>query len=179
MLACPIFDGILFTMFFHHDEANEDWLQLMFAMEYNPNTFLLYETSAAAETTANISEKLLRQYGKFERNNVRTGFKDYQSGLAVFLAASILENKHKQILKEAKGLDDVAEVSLCLIFLSRFFFCSTFSATVVVFRILLYVQIMGDVTGNIDAKKACKEALIIQKKFLKRVSFISCLILIR
>lgn len=83
----------------------------MWAMEYNPNTFLLYETSAAAETTANVSEKLLKQYGKFERNNVRTGCKDYQSALAVFLAASILENKHKRILKEAKGLDDVVEVS--------------------------------------------------------------------
>uniref|UniRef100_A0A803M9B1 Rab-GAP TBC domain-containing protein n=1 Tax=Chenopodium quinoa TaxID=63459 RepID=A0A803M9B1_CHEQI len=110
---------------------------LMWAMEYNPNTFLLYETSAAAETTANVSEKLLKQYGKYERNNVRTGFMDYQSGLAVFLAASILENKHKRILKEAKGLDDV-------------------------------VEILGDVTGNIDAKKACKEALNIQKKFFKK-----------
>ncbi|KNA18892.1 hypothetical protein SOVF_066990 isoform B [Spinacia oleracea] len=127
---------VLFRREFSFMDSLYLW-ELMFAMEYNPNTFLLYETSAAAETTANISEKLLRQYGKFERNNVRTGFKDYQSGLAVFLAASILENKHKQILKEAKGLDDVAEI-------------------------------MGDVTGNIDAKKACKEALIIQKKFLKR-----------
>ncbi|XP_021722241.1 TBC1 domain family member 15-like isoform X2 [Chenopodium quinoa] len=127
---------VLFRREFSFMDALYLW-ELMWAMEYNPNTFLLYETSAAAETTANVSEKLLKQYGKYERNNVRTGFMDYQSGLAVFLAASILENKHKRILKEAKGLDDV-------------------------------VEILGDVTGNIDAKKACKEALNIQKKFFKK-----------
>ncbi|XP_057535895.1 rab GTPase-activating protein 22-like isoform X5 [Amaranthus tricolor] len=127
---------VLFRREFSFMDALYLW-ELMWAMEYNPNTFLLYETSAAAETTANVSEKLLKQYGKFERNNVRTGCKDYQSALAVFLAASILENKHKRILKEAKGLDDV-------------------------------VEILGDVTGNLDAKKACKEALNIQKKFLKK-----------
>ncbi|KAL2945284.1 TBC1 domain family member 15 [Bienertia sinuspersici] len=127
---------VLFRREFSFMDALYLW-ELMWAMEYNPNTFLLYETSAAAETTANVSEKLLRQYGKFERNNVRTGCKDYQSALAVFLAASILENKHKRILKEAKGLDDV-------------------------------VEILGGVTGNLDARKACKEALNIQKKFLKK-----------
>lgn len=108
----------------------------MWAMEYNPNTFLLYETSAADATSADLSEKMLRKYGKFERNNVKTGCKNYQGALAVFLAASILENKQKQILKEAKGLDDI-------------------------------VQMLNDVTGNLDAKKACNEALNIQKKFLK------------
>ncbi|KAH9613240.1 hypothetical protein KSS87_023929 [Heliosperma pusillum] len=114
---------------------------LMWAMEYNPNTFLLYETSAADATSANLTEKMLKRYGKFERNNVRTGCKDYQSTLAVFLAASILENKHKRILKEAQGLDDI-------------------------------VEILGDVTGNLDARKACKEALEIHKKFLKKASSI-------
>ena len=83
-------------------------------MEYNPNTFLLYETSAADATTADINGKLLRKYGKFERNNVKIGTKDYHCALAVFLAASIIENRHKQILNEAKGVDDVVEVSLSL-----------------------------------------------------------------
>ncbi|XP_074268617.1 uncharacterized protein LOC141591988 isoform X1 [Silene latifolia] len=131
---------VLFRREFSFVDALYLW-ELMWAMEYNPNTFLLYETSAADATTANLNEKMLKRYGKFERYNVRTGCKDYQSALAVFLAASLLENKHKRILKEAKGLDDV-------------------------------VEILGDVTGSIDAKKACKEALEIQKKFLKRVSFI-------
>jgi len=86
----------------------------MWAMEYNPNNFLLYETSAADATTADINGKLLRTFGKFERNNVKIGTKDYHCALAVFLAASIIENRQKQILKEAKGVDDVVEVSLSL-----------------------------------------------------------------
>ncbi|KAH9625541.1 hypothetical protein KSS87_020337 [Heliosperma pusillum] len=132
---------VLFRREFSFVDALYLW-ELMWAMEYNPNTFLLYETSAADATTANLNEKMLKCYGKFERYNVRTGCKDYQSALAVFLAASILENKHKRILKEAKGLEDV-------------------------------VEILGDVTGSIDAKKACKEALEIQKKFLKRDNRVS------
>ncbi|KAJ8443993.1 hypothetical protein Cgig2_020839 [Carnegiea gigantea] len=126
---------VLFRREFSFVDALYLW-ELMWAMEYNPNTFLLYETSAADATSADLSEKMLRKYGKFERNNVKTGCKNYQGALAVFLAASILENKQKQILKEAKGLDDI-------------------------------VQILNDVTGNLDAKKACNEALNIQKKFLK------------
>ena len=33
------------------------------------------------------------------------------------------------------------------------------------------MQILGDIAGNLDAKKACKEALKIHEKFLKKVSF--------
>lgn len=127
---------VLFRREFCFVDALYLW-ELMWAMEYNPNTFLLYETSAADATTADLNNKLLRTYGKFERNNVKIGCKDYQCALAVFLAASIIENRHKRILQEAKGLDDV-------------------------------VEILGDVTGSIDAKKACKDALVIQKKFFKK-----------
>ncbi|GMH30897.1 hypothetical protein Nepgr_032740 [Nepenthes gracilis] len=113
--------------------------ELMWAMEYNPNTFSFYEDSAAKRKSAPpaIDDKQLKQFGKFELNNLKAGNSDYQGALAVFLAASILEIKHKHILREAKGVDDV-------------------------------MKILGDVTGNLDAKKACKEALTIQKKFLKK-----------
>ncbi|GAB4841063.1 hypothetical protein Ancab_039672 [Ancistrocladus abbreviatus] len=114
--------------------------ELMWAMEYNPNIFSFYEDSSITMGRGagpELDQKLLKQYGKFERNNLKTGSSDYQSALAVFLAASILEIKHKRILQEAKGVDDV-------------------------------VKILGDITGNLDAKKACKEALNIQKKFLKK-----------
>lgn len=36
----------------------------------------------------------------------------------------------------------------------------------------MYIQIMGDMTGNMDAKKALHEALKIHKKYIK-VSFSS------
>lgn len=87
-------------------------------MEYNPKIFSLYEESRPAvdtsSTPAEVNEKLLEQYGKFERKNVQIGCVDKQSTLAVFLAASILEAKNKKLLKEAKGLDDVVKVSLSL-----------------------------------------------------------------
>ncbi|KAL8143014.1 hypothetical protein V2J09_016046 [Rumex salicifolius] len=112
--------------------------ELMWAMEYNPNMYSFYEkNSSAMGAPPSLDENLLREYGKFERENVKIGCSDYQSALSVFLAASILEAKHKRILKEAKGLDDV-------------------------------IQILGGITGNLDARKACRDALILQKKFLKQ-----------
>lgn len=39
-------------------------------------------------------------------------------------------------------------------------------------HIKLSLQILGDITSNLDAKKACTEALKIQKKYLSKVSFI-------
>jgi len=39
----------------------------------------------------------------------------------------------------------------------------------------LSLQILGDITSSLDAKKACKEALKIQEKYLNKVSlFHSC-----
>uniref|UniRef100_A0A7N0U9S0 Rab-GAP TBC domain-containing protein n=2 Tax=Kalanchoe fedtschenkoi TaxID=63787 RepID=A0A7N0U9S0_KALFE len=112
--------------------------ELMWAMEYNPNIFAYYESpdTTGKSIVAKMDEKMLKQYGKFERANVKTGMVDNQSALAVFLAASVLEAKNKRLLKEAKGLDDVA-------------------------------NILGDLTGSLDAKKACEEALKLQKKYLK------------
>ncbi|KAL9265507.1 Rab GTPase-activating protein 22-like protein, partial [Drosera capensis] len=129
---------VLFRREFSFVDALYLW-ELMWAMEYNPKYFSFYEDNSIGEgkcAPEKLDDKTLEQYGKFERNNLKIGSCDYQSALAVFLAASILEIKHKRILNEAKGVDDV-------------------------------VKILGDVTGNLDAKKACKEALIIQKKFLK------------
>lgn len=37
------------------------------------------------------------------------------------------------------------------------------------------LQILGDITSNLDAKKACTEALKIQKKYLSKASSILCL----
>ena len=86
-------------------------------MEYNPNIFSLYEMPNAtldSNTAQTLDQKLLKQYGKFERTNVQNGHTEKNSALAVFLVASVLETKNKRILKEAKGLDDVVTVlSLC------------------------------------------------------------------
>lgn len=130
---------VLFRREFSFVDALYLW-ELMWAMEYNPNIFSLYEKAIAGSdtsTAAEVDDKVLKQCGKFERKNVKTGCTDPHSALAVFLVASVLETKNKKLLKEAKGLDDV-------------------------------VQILGDITGNLDAKKACNEALKIHKKYLKK-----------
>lgn len=83
-------------------------------MEYNPNIFSLYQDSAtlAADPRTGMkrNDKMLKQYGKFERKCAKTGAKDPQSTLSIFLIASVLEQKHKRLIKEAKGLDDVVQV---------------------------------------------------------------------
>lgn len=91
--------------------------QVMWAMEYNPNIYSLYEESSDPNSSrtnkndeAKVNRKMLKQYGKFERKNVQTGWKDQRGALAVFLAASVLETKNKRLLKEAQGLDDVVQV---------------------------------------------------------------------
>ncbi|KAK9280953.1 hypothetical protein L1049_003844 [Liquidambar formosana] len=121
---------VLFRREFSFVDALYLW-ELMWAMEYNPNIFSLYERPSAATNKGvepKLNDKLLKQCGKFERNNLKTGHTEQRSTLAVFLVASVLETKNKRLLKEAKGLDDV-------------------------------VKILGDITRNLDAKKACKEAL--------------------
>lgn len=84
----------------------------MWAMEYNPNLFLTYESGSDSKGGGGTggNDKHLKQYGKFERKNVKMGPNDQQLPLPVFLVASVLEAKNKRILKEAKGLDDVVNV---------------------------------------------------------------------
>ncbi|XWS36460.1 hypothetical protein CRYUN_Cryun20dG0087500 [Craigia yunnanensis] len=130
---------VLFRREFSFVDALYLW-EVMWGMEYNPNIFSSYEVPNASSdisTAPTLDQKLLKQYGKFERKNVQNGNIEKNNALAIFLVASVLETKNKRILKEAKGLDDV-------------------------------VTILGDITGNLDAKKACKEALKIQNKYLKK-----------
>ncbi|XP_058094634.1 rab GTPase-activating protein 22-like isoform X2 [Magnolia sinica] len=131
---------VLFRREFSFVDSMYLW-ELMWAMEYNPNIFSLYEdesgTNSNPSTVTKMNDKLLKQYGKYERKNVQTGSKDPQTALSIFLIAGVLENRNKRLLKEAKGLDDV-------------------------------VKILNEITGNLDAKKACNEALKLHKKYLSK-----------
>lgn len=85
----------------------------MWGMEYNPNIFINYEDpDSKTKGPSPANDKVLKQYGKFERKNVKTGHKEEHSALAVFLVASVLEIKNRRILNEAKGVDDVVKVLL-------------------------------------------------------------------
>ncbi|TYH64332.1 hypothetical protein ES332_D07G259700v1 [Gossypium tomentosum] len=130
---------VLFRREFSFVDALYLW-EVMWAMEYNPNIFSLYEQPDAAldsNSTQTLHAKELKRYGKFQRKNLQNGHVDKNCALSVFLVASVLETKNRQILKDAKGLDDV-------------------------------VTILGEITGNLDAKKACQNALKIQDKYLKK-----------
>ncbi|GKV14358.1 hypothetical protein SLEP1_g25254 [Rubroshorea leprosula] len=81
--------------------------------------------------------KSIRQYGKFERENMRNGKNDAPLPISVFLVASVLKDKSSKLQHEARGLDDV-------------------------------VKILNDMTGNLDAKKACSGAMKLHKKYLKK-----------
>nr|GMD64149.1 TBC1 domain family member 15-like [Ipomoea batatas] len=116
--------------------------EVMWAMEYNPHIYSSYVESHHTTENVKLSNKELKQYGKFERKYAKTGWTDHRNALAVFLVAAVLETKQKRLMKEARGLDDI-------------------------------VNIMGEVTGNLDAKKALDGALKVHEKYLNKASFIA------
>ncbi|MED6191624.1 hypothetical protein PIB30_001902 [Stylosanthes scabra] len=116
--------------------------EMMWALEYDPDLFWMYEDSQTAPANAESSKgrvKSIRQCGKYERENMRTGAKNSETPLpiSIFLAASVLKHKSSKLLHEARGLDDV-------------------------------VKILNDMTGNLDAKKACSGAMKLHKKYLRK-----------
>ncbi|KAL5702350.1 hypothetical protein ACHQM5_027578 [Ranunculus cassubicifolius] len=113
--------------------------EMMWAMEYNPNLFTLYEKSSTDIKKDTLLTGNDKMYGKFERTNLKTRYREEECSLAVFLVASVLEIKNKRFIRDAKGLDDV-------------------------------VKIVNDVIGTVDIKKACNEALKVQKKYLSKIN---------
>ncbi|GKV52046.1 hypothetical protein SLEP1_g58652 [Rubroshorea leprosula] len=116
---------------------------MMWALEYDPDLFYLYEEADSANDKAEGSKerlKPIRQYGKFERENMKNGKNAAPLPISVFLVASVLKDKSTKLQQEARGLDDV-------------------------------VKILNDITGSLDAKKACSGAMKLHKKYLKKVLF--------
>jgi len=89
---------------------------MMWALEYDPDVFSMYEDPDHSNEKTEGSRakvKSSRQFGKFERENMRNKSKTPESPLpiSVFLVASVLKNKSSKLLHEARGLDDVIKVS--------------------------------------------------------------------
>ncbi|KAA8523717.1 hypothetical protein F0562_010140 [Nyssa sinensis] len=132
---------VLFRREFSFGDSLYLW-EMMWALEYDPDLFSLYEEPDSASEKAEGSKgkaKSIRQCGKYERENMKNGAKDAEAPLpiSVFLVASVLKEKSSKLLTEARGLDDV-------------------------------VKILNDITGNLDAKKACTGAMKLHKKYLKK-----------
>ncbi|KAL9441489.1 hypothetical protein AB3S75_020059 [Citrus x aurantiifolia] len=133
---------VLFRREFSFCDSLYLW-EMMWALEYDPHLFYLYEEAESAASTksegSKAKAKSIRQCGKYERENMKNGAKTAEAPLpiSVFLVASVLKDKSSKLLQEARGLDDV-------------------------------VKILNDMTGNLDAKKACIGAMKLHKKYLKK-----------
>ncbi|KAF3320839.1 TBC1 domain family member 15 isoform X1 [Carex littledalei] len=134
----------MFMVLFRRELSFGDSLylwEMMWALEYDPDIFSVYEEPGFASEKAEGSKgkgKSTRQLGKFERENVRSGVPaEGPLPISVFLVASVLKDKSAKLMTEARGIDDV-------------------------------VKILNDITGNLDAKKACSGAMKLQKKYLKK-----------
>ncbi|XP_030445385.1 rab GTPase-activating protein 22-like [Syzygium oleosum] len=132
---------VLFRREFSFGDSLYLW-EMMWALEYDPDLFSMYEEPDLAGEKADGSKgkaKSIRQCGKFERENMRNGAKNSDAPLpiSIFLVASVLKDKSSKLLQEARGLDDV-------------------------------IKILNDMTGNLDAKKACSGAMKLHKKYLKK-----------
>lgn len=93
--------------------------QMMWALEYDPDLFSMYEEPEFAGEKAEGSKgkpKSIRQCGKYERENLKNGGKSSDAPLpiSVFLVASVLKEKSSKLQQEARGLDDVIKVSMHL-----------------------------------------------------------------
>lgn len=134
----------MFMVLFRRELSFGDSLylwEMMWALEYDPDIFSMYEEPGVATEKSEGSKgkiKSIRQFGKYERENMKNGSKSSEAPLpiTVFLVASVLKDK-SAVMQEARGLDDV-------------------------------VKILNDITGNLDAKKACSGAMKLHKKYLKK-----------
>lgn len=132
---------VLFRREFSFGDSLYLW-EMMWSLEYDPELFAMYEESELMTDKNEGSKgrvKSIRQFGKYERENMKNGGKGAEAPLpiSVFLVASVLKDKSTKLLQEARGLDDV-------------------------------VKILNDITGNIDAKKACTGAMKLHRKYLKK-----------
>ncbi|KAK7405081.1 hypothetical protein VNO78_06266 [Psophocarpus tetragonolobus] len=130
---------VLFRREFSFCDSLYLW-EMMWALEYDPDLFWIYEEADEKAEESKGRLKSLRHYGKYERENMKNGTKNGEDAplpISVFLVASVLKEKSAVLLQQARGLDDV-------------------------------VKILNDVNGNLDAKKACVAALKLHKKYLKK-----------
>lgn len=83
----------------------------MWALEYDPDLFYLYEEPTPSLEETKLRSKSMRHYGKFERENMKIKTDEAPLPISVFLVASVLKEKSTKLLHEARGLDDVVKVS--------------------------------------------------------------------
>ncbi|VFQ95204.1 unnamed protein product [Cuscuta campestris] len=133
---------VLFRREFSFGDSLYLW-EMMWALEYDPNLFLTYEDP---DSSTEISEgskgqtKAIYQCGKYEREYLKNAVKSKEPPLPI--SVFLVANVLKE--KSPKLLLEARGLDDV-------------------------VKILNDVTGNLDARKACTGALKLHKKYLKKV----------
>ncbi|XP_019056877.1 PREDICTED: GTPase-activating protein GYP7-like isoform X2 [Tarenaya hassleriana] len=131
---------VLFRREFSFMDALYLW-EMMWAMEYNPNMFASYEEPE--NRNGNVAEtdpKVLKQCGKFERKYMKSGVHSHSDQHSTLAVFVVASVLETKNKRLLKEAKGLDDV----------------------------VQILGDIAGNLDAKKACREALRIHEKFLRK-----------
>lgn len=128
------------------DEADAFWCferlmrrLMMWALEYDPDLYSMYEDPESSGEGSKGKAKSTRQCGKYERENMRSGAKNAEAPLPI--SVFLVASVLKD--KSTKLLTEARGLDDV-------------------------VKILNDMTGNLDAKKACTGAMKLHKKYLKK-----------
>ncbi|XP_057950691.1 GTPase-activating protein gyp7 [Malania oleifera] len=131
---------VLFRREFSFGDSLFLW-EMMWALEYDPDSFSMYEETESANDRGEGSKgkKSIRQCGKFERENMRNAGKNASAPLPI--SVFLVASVLKE--KSSKLLQEARGLDDV-------------------------VKILNDITGSLDAKKACTGAMKLHKKYLKK-----------
>lgn len=132
---------VLFRREFSFCDSLYLW-EMMWALEYDPDIFSQYEEPGGANERAEGSRgkaKSIRQCGKYERENMKNGAKNSDAPLPISIFLVASVLKDKS----SKLMQEARGLDDV-------------------------VKILNDMTGNLDAKKACTGAMKLHKKYLKK-----------
>ncbi|AED96540.1 putative Rab-GTPase-TBC domain-containing protein [Arabidopsis thaliana] len=117
--------------------------EMMWALEYDPEMYSLYEEpqfeGERIEGSSKGKPKSINQCGKYERENMKNGGKSAEGPLPI--SVFLVASVLKD--KSSKLMTEARGLDDV-------------------------VKILNDITGNLDAKKACTGAMKLHKKYLKK-----------
>lgn len=132
---------VLFRREFSFGDSLYLW-EMMWALEYDPDLFAVYEEAETGSENSGgfkVRTKSIRHYGKYERENIKSRTKE-DAPLPISVFLVASVLKDKSP-KLLKEARGLDDV----------------------------VKILNDIAGDIDAKKACTNAMKLHKKYLKQV----------
>lgn len=132
---------VLFRREFSFCDSLYLW-EMMWALEYDPDLFSVYEElelNGEKHEGSKGRVKSIRHYGKFERENMKNGAANSEGPLP--MSVFLVASVLKD--KSSKLLHEARGLDDV-------------------------VRILNDMTGNLDAKKACSGAMKLHRKYLKK-----------